>query len=714
MGSTEVRSILLVEDNADDRGRVHRLLRGHRREYHVVDCATGEDALALLGTGTHFDCVLLDHYLPDMDGNELLRRLRAATGRLPAAVSMLTGHDDDAAAARALELGAEDFLLKDALTPHALVRSIENVKEKFEIRQQLEGQRAAVELRNQRLEGLRAELEDRLAELHEATQSRDRFVAMMSHEMRTPLNAILGYAELLELEVEGQLNEAQRRNLDRIRVGSAHLLDLINDVLDLARADARKLELDLRPVDVNAAVEEVSALLENQAAQKGLTLQHHLDAAVPLASADLQRLRQVLTNLVGNAVKFTSHGGITVTTRAEGERVAVEVADTGMGIDEQSVGDVFKEFYQADNGLTRTHGGSGLGLAISQRLARAMDGDIRVSSRRGEGSAFTLTLPAALAGSAVRADDLARHDARMARHREPGAGAGVVLEPVPVVAFGDDAGALAALARQVSHSVSLSWTTKAEEVPGLAAECEASLVILDVSSRDDAAWRVAHAIADMRAAVPPAILLLPGIIARGDSAPPAASSVDLGWVALVPKPFTSEQITRAVSAAAGRAGHEPGGADGAEGDAGGNEAAGYEVLVIDDDVDSRRVAGRFLRERGIRVRECADGESGLVEMRLRPPDVTVLDLMMPVLDGFGVLATMRADPLLASIPVVVLTAKTLTDAERQFLARTAVRVLQKGEHRLSDVAALVLRAAERARLAAPPAAPEPPPASPIA
>ena len=117
------------------------------------------------------------------------------------------------------------------------------------------------------------------------------------------------------------------------------------------------------------------------------------------------------------------------------------------------------------------------------------------------------------------------------------------------------------------------------------------------------------------------------------------------------------------------------------------------MLVIDDDEDSRRIASRVLREKGVRVRECRDGESGLAEMRIRPPDVAVLDLMMPVLDGFGVLAAMRADPLLAGIPAVVLTAKSLSEAERQFLSRTAVRVLQKGQHRLADVAALVLRAA---------------------
>ena len=127
----------------------------------------------------------------------------------------------------------------------------------------------------------------------------------------------------------------------------------------------------------------------------------------------------------------------------------------------------------------------------------------------------------------------------------------------------------------------------------------------------------------------------------------------------------------------------------------------YDVLVVDDDPDSRRVAAKFLSEARLSVREAPDGESALAEMRRNPPDVVVLDLMMPVLDGFGVLATMRADATLAGIPVVVLTAKSLTEAERQFLASTAVRVLQKGEHRLADVATLVLRAAARTRRGGP-------------
>ena len=167
-------------------------------------------------------------------------------------------------------------------------------------------------------------------------------------------------------------------------------------------------------------------------------------------------------------------------------------------------------------------------------------------------------------------------------------------------------------------------------------------------------------------------------------------ALDLGWVSLVPKPFTAAQLTHAVSAATGGAG-------------GRRAAAGappHAVLVVDHDADSRRVAARFLAEAQVAVREAADGETALGEMRRHAPDVVVLDLMMPVLDGFGVLVAMSADPRMADIAVHVITSKSLTEAERQYLSRTAVRVLQKGEHRLADVAALVLRAAAGTRRAA--------------
>jgi signal transduction histidine kinase/CheY-like chemotaxis protein len=601
---------------------------------------------------------------------------------------MVTGEEDDAVASEALRLGAEDYIVKDAITGPGLARAIENAIEKFQIRRALEGQRVAVEMQNRRLELLRDELQARMLELADATRAKDRFLAVMSHEMRTPLNAILGYADLLEMGMDGELSTGQRQYLDRLRVGGRHLLDLINDVLDLTRADARKLELDLRPVDLEAVIEEVAALLEGRAAAKGLSLEiERWPVPVPHVQADLQRLRQVLTNLVGNAVKFTDEGAVRIRCRVpeDGGPIGVEVSDTGIGIEPEVLPLVFNEFYQARDGLTRRHDGSGLGLAISRRLAALMEGELIATSAPGAGSTFTLWLRRADPASPLRADDVARHQEEMAAHAAADESASsTAARIVTVVAFGADSRALAELEQRMNRSVRLAWTVDPLAVAPLARAERASLVVLDTGGTDGAAWRAAQALQEDPALAAIPVLLLPSLSAAMPGE--ATQMLDLGWVSLVPKPFTAAQLTHAIVAAAGSAGVEL-----CEG------VAPCDVLVVDDDPDSRRVAARFLTGSNVQVREAADGESALLAMRARTPDVIVLDLMMPVLDGFGVLAAMRADSLLAGIPAVVLTAKSLTEAERQFLSRTAARVLQKGQHRLADVAALVLRAAEGTR-----------------
>jgi DNA-binding response OmpR family regulator/nitrogen-specific signal transduction histidine kinase len=536
--------------------------------------------------------------------------------------------------------------------------------------------RLAVELRNQKLEILRDRLQHKIDELAKATQAKDQFMAVMSHEMRTPLNAIIGYADLLDLELEGEMSENQRQYINRIQVGSRHLLDLINDVLDLARADANRLQVDLQAVDVAAVVEEVGALLQRQAQEKGIELSAQCGTSLPRASADLHRLRQVLTNIVGNAIKFTDEGYVRVTCASRGDdEVVVQVEDSGIGIDPELLPLIFVDFYQVRGGLSREKGGSGLGLAISRKLATLMGAEIEAESNVGVGSVFRIVLQRA-------AENLAPVEASEPVPARSDSTATVAPMPpgrVTVVAYGQDEDTLVGLEKQVSSRVRLLWTTDPAAVPRLAAEEKASLVVLDIASADGAAWRVAHALQDQTEPTNTAILLLPSI-------PPPASAesaegIDLGWMSLVPKPFTADQLTRAVSTAA--VGHD-----------GDRDVLGqYDVLVVDDDPDSRRVAAKFLSEANVQVREAADGESALLEMRRITPDVVVLDLMMPILDGFGVLATMRSDPILSRVPVVVLTAKTLTEGERSFLARSAVKVLQKGAHRLADVAALVLRAA---------------------
>jgi signal transduction histidine kinase len=689
------RTILLVDDSPEDRFVIRRLLRESGEGHTLVEAETGDEGVQL-ARAVRPDCVLLDFHLPDIEGLDVLNDLRVARGgTLPLPVVMLTGQDDQATAVAALNGGAQDYVLKGTLNAHGLMRAVENAIEKFTIQRELEEKTAAIEARsreleeksemlehrNVELEGVRNVLQAKVMELAEATRAKDQFLAVMSHEMRTPLNAILGYTDLLEMGIGGELGPGQRPYIERVRVGSRHLLDLINDLLDLAKANARGLELDMRPVDLPVLVEEVVALLESQARMGGIELRAApCVPQLPHVTADLQRLRQILTNLVGNAIKFTQQGSVTISCAlGDDGMVRVSVIDTGIGIAPEALPLIFQEFYQADGELTRSRGGSGLGLAISYRLADLMGGGIEASSRVGEGSVFTLAIPAALPGSELRPGDVEASDARLLeipQQRPPSE----PRPPIAVVAYGEQREALAQLQRRVQPTLRLVYTTDAEEVPELARRERASLVVLDITS-GGAAWNAAYALRDIPELAATAVLLLPSI--PEETADEGSAGFDLGWVSLVPKPFTSQQLTRAVStAASGEA--EPA----AEGG-----LAACDVLVVDDDPDSRRVASRFLVSEGVSVREAADGETALAEMRLKAPDVAVLDLMMPVLDGFGVLAAMRADPLLSGIPVVVLSAKSLTGAERKFLARTASRVVQKGEHRLADVAALVLRAA---------------------
>ncbi|HYW06274.1 MAG TPA: ATP-binding protein, partial [Longimicrobium sp.] len=448
------RTILLVDDSPEDRFVVRRLVRESGEGHTLVEAETGEEGLERARV-VRPDCILLDFHLPDIEGLDVLNALRVQRGgMLPVPVVMLTGQDDQATAIAALNGGAQDYVLKGTLNAHGLMRAVENAIEKFTIQRELEEKTAAIEarsreleeqtgmleIRNAELEGVRNVLQAKVMELAEATRAKDQFLAVMSHEMRTPLNAILGYTDLLEMGIGGELGPGQRPYIERVRVGSRHLLDLINDLLDLAKANSRGLELDMRPVDLPSLVEEVVALLESQAGIAGVELRAApCVPPLPHVTADLQRLRQILTNLVGNAIKFTQHGSVTIACAlGDDGMVRVAVSDTGIGIAPEALPLIFEEFYQADGQLTRSRGGSGLGLAISYRLADLMGGGIEVASKVGEGSVFTLAIPASQPGSELRPGDVKESDARLLDIVPPRPPA-EPRPPIVVVAYGEHA-----------------------------------------------------------------------------------------------------------------------------------------------------------------------------------------------------------------------------------------------------------------------------------
>ncbi len=255
---------------------------------------------------------------------------------------------------------------------------------------------ARVAERTRDLESARAELEAKSRQIEEVDRLKNAFIANMSHEIRTPLNSVLALTQLLREGVAGPLTVDQRKYLQVIERNGHGLLHLINDVLDLSRIEAGHLEMDTEDLDLGPHVESVVEALAPLAVSKNLDLTVHLPPELPAARGDPDRFRQILTNLIGNAIKFTESGGqVMIGAEAHPETVLVVVTDTGVGIPDRHRDKIFQEFYQVDQTLVRRQGGTGLGLAIARRLARLMGGDITVESVVSRGSRFSITLPRA-------------------------------------------------------------------------------------------------------------------------------------------------------------------------------------------------------------------------------------------------------------------------------------------------------------------------------
>ncbi|HET6522824.1 MAG TPA: PAS-domain containing protein [Geminicoccaceae bacterium] len=514
----------------------------------------------------------------------------------------------------------------------------------------------------------------------EASRAKSEFLARMSHELRTPLNAIIGIAEMLLEDAEaaggggggGGDGASRVESLRRVHRAGRHLLALINDVLDLSKIEAGKMELFPAEVDLRALLREAAATAQPLAERNGNRLTLACPDDLGAVVADPMRVRQVVLNLLSNACKFTERGEVTLAAAAapaaDGrEGVAIGVRDTGIGMSAEQVGRLFRDFSQADSSTTRRYGGTGLGLAISRRFAHMMGGEITVESAPGGGSTFRLWLPraqAGVAGGAAAAAALGPEGPAPRSGERAGAAAGAAERDggrrVLVI---DDDPTVRDLLTEVLRREGFEPLTAPGGVEGLgrARALRPAAVLLDVLMPDLDGWSVLAALkGDPELAEIPVIMLT--VLDE------RARAYTLGAADYLLKPVERGRLRAVLERHCCGRGTAPRG----------RRAV---VLVVEDDAEARAHTRALVARQGFGVVEAADGAAALARLREAgsgPVDLILLDLLMPVMDGFEFLAELRREPAWRAIPVVVLTAKDLTDEDHGRLNGRVASILHKG------------------------------------
>jgi len=501
------------------------------------------------------------------------------------------------------------------------------------------------------------EIEEKSRALAIASQHKSQFLANMSHELRTPLNAIIGLAEMLREEAEGPEFAGIVEPLERIHRAGKHLLQLINDVLDLSKIEAGRVELHDEAFDMAGLARELMITTQPLAEKNRNRLALECATGMRAIRGDAMRVRQVLLNLLSNACKFTEDGTVLLTLAPSQEGgvdgVSIRVADTGIGMTDEQVAKIFSEFTQADPSTTRKYGGTGLGLAISKRLVEMMGGSITVESALGEGSTFKVWLPAA-------------PGTRNPEQAALASGTGQTSSAPTVLVIDDDSDARDLMRRFLARE-GFDTLTAAGATEGLrlARQFKPSLITLDVLMPRVDGWSVLRDIKSDPAlsAIPVVMLSILDEQEKGFA---------LGAADYLTKPFDRDRL-RTILQAHRRA--EP----------------GARVLVVEDEDAVRTMICEMLRREGCEVDAAENGVAALQRLAETRPDIILLDLMMPRMDGFEFLAALRATPDGSEIPIVVLTAKELSEDERERLAGATKSVLRKSPHHRHELAAELRR-----------------------
>ena len=488
-----------------------------------------------------------------------------------------------------------------------------------------------------------AELIRAKEEAERVSKFKDRFLSTMSHELRTPLNAVLGFSDLLADKRSGELNERQRRYVGHITTGGKHLLKLISDILDLSKIEAGRMELSCEDLSVANTIGEVISVMRPLAEKRAQTLSSDADRGLSV-HADATRFKQILLNLVGNAIKFSPEGGsIEIAAQQAGREIEVKVRDNGPGIPQEEQKRIFDAFYRLRKSGEAAEG-TGLGLAITESLVKLHGGSLGLESEPGRGTCFYFNLPAATSVRQLRADV-----ARVGRR----------TETAPrILIIEDDAITVHLIESQLTSSgyqvVSCDQPERALE---MAAELQPQAITLDLLMKPTSGWEILLRLKqDSRTAGIPVI-----VVTIVDN---PSTGATLGADEYLVKPVDKATLLAAVERCLeGRPG----------------SSSSRPVLVVEDDAPTREIIAELLTTKGYAVVTAPDGESARAQVAASLPELVILDLVLPKVSGFELLAEWRADRRTAELPIFVLTSKDLSPREKTYLHSHAQSLFRKQE-----------------------------------
>ena len=521
-----------------------------------------------------------------------------------------------------------------------------------------------VNRKNEELLNLLDELEKKNSEIENATRLKSEFLANMSHELRTPLNSIIGFSGRVIKKAGELLPEKQLKNLNTVLRNAHHLLGLINSLLDISKIEAGRMEAFPEEFSLNPLISEAVEMIRSLITDKGLELITDISDKQMILYTDKTKLKQILINLVSNAIKFTEEGSVTLRVREvepslsgmkspsaqEMNHVIISVRDTGMGIRPEEMKYIFDDFRQVDGSTTREAGGSGLGLSIAKKFTELLNGKIAVESVRGEGSTFIVTIP-------VRVEDV------IERPKEEPVKEPKIPEPskarLTILCIDDSPEVLDLLHGYFTdEGYNVITALNGDEGLKKAEELKPLAITLDIQMPYKDGWTVLRELKSNKATmdIPVIIVSIMDNINLG---------YKLGAFGYLQKPIQPEQLLRTTERILRR--------------------KAKTILVVDDDPDVRDMLEQVLEEERIQVRTAENGLKALESLKEVIPDLVLLDLMMPEMDGFEVINHMRKEKEWAEIPVIIITAKVLTNKEITFLEKRVQSIILKEGMSTDDI-----------------------------